>query len=55
MRGPGVLYVGGLPEGVRESEIADIFDKVCAWHWKGCNACCLTSCAALHGGWPGVV
>ncbi|KIY95810.1 splicing factor, arginine/serine-rich 1/9, partial [Monoraphidium neglectum] len=27
MRGPGVLYVGGLPEGVRESELYELFDK----------------------------
>jgi len=28
MRGPGVLYVGNLPDGVREGDIADAFDKV---------------------------
>jgi hypothetical protein len=28
MRGPGVLYVGNLPEGIRESELHDLFDKV---------------------------
>ncbi|KAI8468737.1 MAG: hypothetical protein J3K34DRAFT_394371 [Monoraphidium minutum] len=27
MRGPGVLYVGNLPEGVREGEIRELFDK----------------------------
>lgn len=28
MRGPGVLYVGNLPETIREQELHDIFDKV---------------------------
>jgi RNA recognition motif-containing protein len=32
MRGPGVLYVGGLPEGVRESELYELFDKVRPWY-----------------------
>jgi hypothetical protein len=28
MRGPGVVYVGNLPDGVRESEVSELFEKV---------------------------
>ena len=28
MRGPSVVYVGNLPEGVKDAEIQDLFERV---------------------------
>jgi RNA recognition motif-containing protein len=28
MRGPSVVYVGNLPDGVKEAEIQDLFERV---------------------------
>jgi RNA recognition motif-containing protein len=30
MRGPNVVYVGNLPNDIKEREIQELFDKVCA-------------------------
>ena len=43
MRGPGVLYVGNLPEGVRESELSDLFDKV-----RVCVCGCVGVCVCVR-------